>query len=60
MNETCCCTMIGKACLSCNNSMSGTWDRYPAPYHKEFSFTKNYLDIDSYTGELLENTVSPI
>jgi hypothetical protein len=31
--QICHCAMAGtKACLTCANSMSGTWGRYPAPY----------------------------
>lgn len=56
----CCCAMIGRACLTCSNNMSGTWDRYPAPYPAGRTFAPNYLEIDNYTGELLEEQVSPI
>jgi hypothetical protein len=60
MNNTCGCAMIGRACLTCSANMAGTWDRYPAPYYKDFTFAKNYLDIDNYTGEYVEDQVSPI
>jgi len=60
MNDTCFCTMIGRACLTCSANMAGTWDRYPPGYYKDFNFVNNYLNIDNYSGEILEDQVSPI
>jgi hypothetical protein len=43
----CCCSLAGTpACWTCPNSMSGTGDRYPAPYVNPTRFDENYLLVD--------------